>query len=53
MSNEDDAETDAQLVSDGLAREISALNKNVAIGTGIIALLLVVVITAIVLSRGF
>jgi len=53
MSDEDDAETDAQAVSDGLAHEISALNKNVAIGTGIITVLLVIAIAAIVLSRGF
>lgn len=53
MSNEDDALNDAVNTSNALAKELTALSKNIAVGTGIISVLLVIVIAAIVFSKGF
>lgn len=51
-SNEDDAMNDAANASDGLQKEMTGLQIAVAVGSGVVFLLLVIAIAAVVLSRG-
>lgn len=51
MSDEDDAMTEAGNTSDGLQKELKGIQVAIAVGTGVIALLLIFVVAAIVLFR--
>lgn len=51
-SSEDDAMNDAANGSDGLQKELKGIQVTIAIGTGAIGLLLIIIIAVIVVLRG-